>query len=247
MLRCSARGAALGFAAVVSVVALAASAAADIAAGRDGAGSLPEKSYGVLSDAGDETSPPIIVTRESTDLPAGCSPSQVAEFIIGFFNDFNRDREPALLRRLAPPSVCSRRVIRNGRSDFRWYTVSPPGLRHFAAYDSETFLRYVRRRHLKREQLRLVMVDVGSAWARSMVNVSFVLIRTADDLPTRDDLGADPLAFGKGAINCAPNTLPVWSMSGPPQTFAWMCPTPSGWSPGMAVVACARDRPDAPG
>lgn len=232
---------ALGSAAI-SVVALAASAAADIATGRDSVGSLPEKPHPVLSRAGDGPNPPIIVTRESTNLPAGCSPSQVAAFIIGFFNDFNRDRRQALLRRLAPPAKSDwlRRAVRDGRLDFRWYSVSPPGLRHFAAYDHRTLLRYVSRRHLKHERLQLVMVDVSPSWARYTAAIQFGLIRTADDLATRDELGADPLAFGKGTINCAPNTLSVWSMSGPPVKFAWMCPLPSGWSPGMAVVACAR-------
>jgi hypothetical protein len=239
--RCSQRRAPLG-SATVTILALGASLSAAVAPGGISAGSARDGPNAHSSPYADSVNPPIVVTREGTDLPAGCSPRQIAAFVVGFFNDFNQDRKTALLRRLAPPRKFRDvgRDARDGRLDFRWYSVDAPGKRHFVAYDRRSFVRYVDRRQLRHERLRLAMIDVAPNWVRYTVAISFALFREADDLPTRDELGADPLAFGKGTINCAPSSLSVWSMSGPPDKFAWMCPLPSGWAPGLAVVACRR-------
>src|SRR5215218_9982590 len=49
--------------------------------------------------------PPVVVTRDSGDVPHGCSPRQVAIFVSRFFDDFNRGRRRLLRKRLAPPAT----------------------------------------------------------------------------------------------------------------------------------------------
>lgn len=185
--------------------------------------------------------PPIVVTRDAADGPAGCSARQVATFVSRFFDDFNQGRRRRLASRLALAAT-TRDVARDaadGRFGFRWYSVTTAPGKHFAAYDRSTLLKYFRRRHLKNERLRLVMIDVApGGTARYTAAITFVLLREADDLPVT----VEAYGYGKATLNCAPTSIAVWSMSGPQKLgLTWPCPQPNEWTPGTIVVACTRE------
>ena len=183
--------------------------------------------------------PPIVVTRDDRPLPAGCSPREVATFVVRFFANFNRGKVRPLRRMFAPPRTTDDmgRDARDGRLGFWWYSASSPG-KHFVARDRRSLFRLFRARHRRHERLRLVMVDVAPGWVRGAVGLSFVIVRTADDL--RLAPGEEAFALGKAGMNCSPKGIHLWSMSGPPDHALWGCPLPLGWTPGSAVVACTR-------
>lgn len=184
--------------------------------------------------------PPLIVTRDATDLPRGCSPLQTARAISAFFAAFNSGSAPAVLSRLAARRVSSdvSRDGADGRFGFQWYSAGEP-TRQATVSTREGFVRYMRARRRHGERLRLVMVDVAPTWARYAVSISFVVTREADDIVTPGD-AAIRFATGKGTLNCGPTKLAVWSMFGPPDEANWMCPVPADWTPGAAIVACRR-------
>lgn len=216
-------------------------ALSSVALGIGSAGAaLAQTGSGGISREAAELTPPIVVTRDAGGLPAGCSPRQVATFVNRFFDDFNQGRSRALLRRLAPPTTTRDLGVdaRDGRLGFRGYAVTTAPGKHFAAGDRATALKYFKRRHLKNERLRLVMIDVApGGTARYTVGITLVFLREADDLP----VSADAYGYGGATLNCAPTSISVWKVSGPLQSgVSWPCPRPSDWTPDASAIACTR-------
>lgn len=211
-----------------------------LALGSAGA-ALARTSSGAISSETTAPPPEIVVTRDAGGgLPGGCSPQRVATFVNRFFDDFNHGRSRLLGWRLAPPAT-TRDVgvdARDGRLGFRGYSVTTVPGKHFAAGDRATALKYFKRRHLKNEQLRLVMIDVApGGTATYTVDMTLVFLREANDLP----VSADAYGYGAATLNCAPTSISVWKVSGPLQSgVSWPCPQPSDWAPGTSAIACTR-------
>ena len=176
--------------------------------------------------------PEVIVTRDNNMLPAGCSPREVAQLIMRFFDAFNNGDQEVLGSFFF-------------KSGFEWYSVTEGNPkergRHFVAYTPDDLLVYFVERHKQNERLRLLMVDVaGPSW-HGGVDISYVLNREADDLwPGLG--GPERIAEGKGAINCQDQQIFVWSMAMNMGNFAArLCPEPPTGSKSDTVVACARE------
>ena len=180
----------------------------------------------------------IIVTRDDSTLPAECSPHQVAELIVRFFDAFNRGDQEQLAGFFG--------------SDFMWYSVTEHSAdraeyRHFVTYNRDELPRYFAQRHEQHEHLRLLKLGVGQGGdPRGLtVGIAYLLTRQADDLKPGFG-GPERLAGGKGAINCKEQTIYVWSMGinmvreNEPLPIYAVCPTPTAVTPTSAVIACAR-------
>ncbi len=87
------------------------------------------------------------------------------------------------------------------------------GKRHFVShgYDPQKLGAYFERRAEHRERLQLLEIDVAHDPERSdIAHIAYSLERTADDLGKAFE--AQPIAQGKGAIDCPTGTIAVWSM-----------------------------------
>lgn len=183
-----------------------------------------------------------LVTRDDPELPPNCRPRQVAALITGFFDAVNRGDTSGVSRFFSLVDGPE------GMTPSAWYTITEndpaSGGRHFVAYEQHRLLDYFGERHKQHERLGLVMVDVAGPSGHGGVDISYVVTRHADDLETVIG-GTVDYAEGKGAINCKTGKIFVWSMaqstSAPESNLSIRpCPTPSGWKPGDAVIACAR-------
>jgi hypothetical protein len=193
-----------------------------------------------------------LVTRDSRSLPAGCSPREVAGLLNGFFDAFNRGDMQALDEIWTSEDSPGRPVGSTGR-EFLWYAVTEGGSirrgpwRHRSIYDRPELLGYFAERHGQNERMELVAVRATRATEPWRVGVSFVVRRTADDLPSGLG-GRQRIAGGKGVVDCERRRLQMWAMGMstaepdqdyPPGGARVPCPRPGGWSPANPVVACS--------
>jgi hypothetical protein len=95
--------------------------------------------------------------------------------------------------------------------DFGWYSLTSNVGQHFVARDRNTLERYLRQRQRAHERLRLLGLRMTPR-TQDTVNIVFLLVRTADDLPAGLG-GPKRVAEGKGGINCRDGTVLVWSMA----------------------------------
>ena len=193
--------------------------------------------------AGVSTAPPpvraeIIVTRENSTLPPNCSPREVAQLLIDFFDAFNRG-DQARLAQLVHPKF--NRYGAGGTS------ANPKGSMFYKWDDLKT---HFAERHKQGERLRLHWIEVGGSEDRSIGihgrigQIAFGYTRHARDLLG----GPDHSGVGKGAINCKEQKFFVLMLggSGPMAdeqamiTSSGHCPAPPAGSPPQAVIACAR-------
>lgn len=185
--------------------------------------------------AGDE----IVVTRESGDLPSGCTPREAAQLLMRLADAVSRGDRKALesvfaleegdhfIARLAPY--------------FRWYSVTEGhdgvrAWRHTAIYNIPDLFPYFAARRRQNERWQLIGVEVGSSWIHGAAGITYVIRREADDLPA----SLSRIASGKGEIDCAAQRVFVWSMGQHFDEPRPQCPLPAGWSPGDSIIACAR-------
>ena len=184
----------------------------------------PNPSYPASLNVSPNSSPDIVVTRENPSLPANCSPRETAALVVRFFDAFNRGDADELSHFFG--------------ASFVRYAVADKGDVGGAPPTSvESLLTYFAERHKRRESLQLVTIDVaGPAW-HGGVDLSYALLRRADDL-----VPAGPKAiFGKGSIDCATRTIIAWAMGGtvPPARLCPDLPTPTARDV-VIVIACAR-------
>ncbi len=197
--------------------------------GSKGEGQLPARSY--------EPSVPVIVTRNSSSLPAGCRPRQVAGLITNFFAAFNEGDKDKLSRFFVSYSPTPGLY---GISEDR-------ASRGFYTHDREELLEYFAKRHEQGERLQLLKVEVGKSWRSGTGDIGYVITREADDLESGLG-GPHRVAQGKGAINCEKQKIFVWNMTMEKAAYDeravspyyGSCEAPRGWEPGKAVLACAR-------
>jgi hypothetical protein len=107
-------------------------------------------------------------------------------------------------------------------------------------------LRHFARRHAQHEKLSFVVVAATpyGRQAPHWADITVWLTRTAEDLLGK---GIDqPLAYGKGIIDCRRKTLVRFGFGMPrdapvpPPYWPYLkdCPTPAGWDPSKGVIAC---------
>lgn len=185
-----------------------------------------------------EPTEPVVVTRADPSLPAGCRPREVAGLITNFFETFNdgdQDRLPRFFDAVGPnetqPPVL-----------YAAYTSRKEG---FSTKNEDELLKYFAKRHEQNERLELVKVGVGGSWRPNSANISFVVIRRADDLTA--SLGSpEQIATGKGGIDCRQQTFYLWNMSmengqsNDQNIPKWPCKEPTDWKAGRAALACGR-------
>jgi hypothetical protein len=169
------------------------------------------------------------VTRDSDRLPPGCSPGEVADALLRFFDAFNRGDQPQLARFFEPT--------------FEWYSVTGGAdgqADHFTTGSRDALLAYFAKRHERRERLRLRALVVGGSWGSA--GVTYTLTRDADDLAPWLG-GPERAAAGKGELRCPGRQIFVWSMGmdDTPRQVRVPCPAPPAGTPPEAVVACARE------
>jgi hypothetical protein len=154
---------------------------------------------------------PVVVVRDSMDLPAGCSPRQVAGALLRFEAAFNDGDRAGLERLFAGPA------------EFKWFTTAQ--------------VRVLRRRelvpqllalHARGERIRIVDIDVGRSSSRS-AGLGLSHLQTSS--------GTSRPVHGKAEIDCARGRFYVWSTG----EAAWrFCADPTGVDRESVVVACAR-------
>ncbi len=179
----------------------------------------------------------VLVTRDSKALPDGCRPADVAGLITTFLAAVNR----------ADPGAVNRFIAK--RTDFGWYSMTEGdpdrGGRQFFTEELDRLRSYLRNRYRHGERLRLLLLHVSADTPES-IGMTFVLTRHADDLKPGWG-GRRRIAEGKGNVDCATQTIRVWSAgmdAAPGRTIPphvdWSCPRPTGWDPIEGpIVACA--------
>lgn len=183
--------------------------------------------------------PQVVVTRDNERSPTGCSPREVAEVLLRFFDAFNRGDQQGLTRFFDP--------------EFEWYSVTAASSgndrgSHFVTANRDALLAYFARRHEQHERLRLRALRVSGASWHGGVDFNYVLWRDAEDLAPELG-GAERIAEGKGAIGCPGQKIFVWSMAmnhiAPGQEQEYLdsvrpgCPEPPAGTPPTAVIVCA--------
>lgn len=189
----------------------------------------------VLSAASDE----IVVTREAPGLPSGCTPKEAAQLLVRFADAVNTGDRAALERVFAV--IEGDHGIARPERYFRWYSVTEGRdgnrpWRHTAIYDIADLFPYFAERRLRNERWQVVSIDVGTSWIPGAGGITYLIRRTADDLPA----SVGDLAFGKGEIDCTAQRVFVWSMGQDGVSVRPPCPLPEGWTLGDSIVACAR-------
>ena len=178
--------------------------------------------------------PEIAVTSNSNASPDGCGPGEIARLVVDFFDAYNRGAEEELANFFEPT--------------FQWYSDSITPNQPTDEDNSLTtsnrsdLLEYFVERHEQHERLRLISIDTRYDGDRGLIQVSYLLIRQADDYKTGPD-GPERLVFGKGAILCPAKKIFVWSIGDPVDTedqppFGPLCPEPPIGTSRDAVIAC---------
>lgn len=181
----------------------------------------------------------IIVTRENATLPEGCSPTEVAELIMGFLDAYNSGDQEQMAQ-FFPNTFewYSDGVVVNGiEVDKDHYFLTRPGNR-------DDLLDYAAERHQLNDHLELLQVNVvGPSW-HGGADFSFRLRRTADDVQPKSE---DQVRYveGGGAIRCRTQKFWVWSLATRRPTFPesqllGVCPPPPPGTSENAIIACAR-------
>jgi hypothetical protein len=161
----------------------------------------------------------VYVTRDSLDLPTGCSPREVAATVVRFLGAIDSGSESEIARYLAPPGT--------EPPGFQWVSVTGPN-GHFAAYSSGAAARYLANQG---EFYFLRELDVGRSWVKNSVALGFTIWR-------RPSGASEALqSHGKAEIHCPSKTIYVWSMA---DGMASFCAAPSWWSPILAPLVCVR-------
>lgn len=181
---------------------------------------------------------PVVVTRGSAALPAGCGPGEVAAVVNAFTDAFNRGDAQRLDALFAPT------VSQPGESPFVRFTLNSAA----GALDVRNrsgLLPYLADRHLRNEREQLLYLDAlpNRALAPGRVEVGLGLTAQADDY----EGGARGL-IGRAVVNCASKTIAEWKVTLQPSGFTFSGPgggpRPSGWAASGPAVACA-ERPSA--
>jgi hypothetical protein len=191
------------------------------------------------SDAAD----PIVVTRDTQSLPAGCAPRETALLLARFAEAVSAGDLDALDRLFAvedPPG----RALEPAGTVFRWYSVtegragaSQPW-RHESFYDRVDLFPYFAERHRQNERWELVSVGVFPSRIRGAAGLNYTIRRTADDLPP----WLNAIGFGKGSIDCTAGRIFLWSWGQDDESvdLPSLCPRPRGWSAGAGIFACTQ-------
>jgi len=182
---------------------------------------------------------PILVTRDDPSLVTGCRPWHAAGLVDRFFAAVNSKNAQGIEAVWALPTADS------GQG---WYSVTEgepaKGGSNLVARTQDQLLTYFSGRFIAREQMHLVMTDVGQSNRPGEAAIGFVVTRDADDLATRLG-GPNRLAQGKAVIDCRRQVFLVWSMAqniGDSDSVveAWPCPKPTDWMLWDEPIACSR-------
>ena len=187
-----------------------------------------------------EAADPVVVTRNSQALPAGCTPQETALLLARFAEAVNTGALNALEQLFVvedPPGRAAEAGI-----VFRWYSVTESRAgasqpwRHEAFYDRSDLFRYFAERHLQHEHWEVVSVGLVPSGTSGAAGINYTIRRTADDLPP----WLNAVGFGKGGIDCTAGRIFVWSwgQNDTSVSVPTLCPRPRGWSPGTAILAC---------
>jgi len=177
----------------------------------------------------------IIVTRTGP-LPRTCAgPRGVAQLVVRFAQAFNRgDR---------------RRLSRFFDYYLQTYSVSAETTAGWTAVRfsrKQPLLRYFRRRHAHAETLSPAVVSASrfGPGLPTAASIGFWFTRRADDLAA-----TQPLAYGKGIVDCRRKTIVIFNMAMPKDppapppywpTLVVGCPKPPDWDPSQGVIACVN-------
>jgi hypothetical protein len=178
----------------------------------------------------------VFVTRDSLSLPMGCSPREVAAFLNGFFDAFNRGDMQALVEIWTKEDSPGPRSVRedassSGTRSPRAARIRTGPWRERSIYDRPELLGYFAERHRQNERMSLVAVRVVRARAPWAAGNQFVVRRSADDLPAGLG-GRQRVAGGKGQIDCERHRLQLWTM------FMNMADVGRDYPPSGAGVPC---------
>src|SRR5712692_825737 len=182
---------------------------------------------------------PVVVTRGSAALPAGCSPGEVAAVVGDFTDAFNRGDTQRLDELFAPT------MSQPGESPFVRFALSTAA-GAVDLTDRASLLPYLADRHKRNEHERLLYLDAvpNRTLGPGRVEVGLGLSAQADDYE-----GGLRGLVGRAVVNCASKTIAEWKVTLQPVGFSFSgpgaCPRPSGgWSSNDVAVACA-ERPSA--
>jgi len=144
---------------------------------------------------------PVVTVRPGGGgLPAACDLTVVSRIVTDFLAAFNRGDMNALISTF--PTVAAYPYA--DQPGFQWYSVTDLN-GHFVTYDPAELPAYFAARHRHHEHLALLRLEVAASWHPG-VDIVYRLTREADDLPPHE-------MSGKGAVDCAEETIFVWSMA----------------------------------
>lgn len=160
-----------------------------------------------------------IVHISSTIPPSACNQDDVTHIVERFIVAFNQGDQAQLARFFGPRfqtySVGDGDPQHGGQS-FIAYGPEQRGSivarENVTAVPRDDLLQYFATRHRHGEQLSLRRFGGQYEATLNTSNITFQLVRTADDLPPGFG-GPEHLAYGKGAIDCTDQTIMAWTMS----------------------------------
>lgn len=145
----------------------------------------------------------LIVLGKTSDYPEGCSPREVAELILRFFEAYNAGEIETLKDYFGRP--------------LQWYSDTKTSIAggeyerlHFAAYNLEQLWPYFAARHQQNDTLQLLMLHVSHS-RHDVVDMGFVFRRQANDLQSGQD-DETRIGNGKGSMRCPGREISTWSM-----------------------------------
>jgi len=169
-------------------------------------------------DTGSLTPPPAVELA-----PAGCTRGDVIQTVERFIAAFNQGDQGQLDRLFGARFVwysVTEGDVQHGGSGFVAYgpkengvvAAPPPAGSAVVVGTRDSLLPYFAARHTHGERLALRSFDGRYEALRNIYNFGYRLTREADDIPPGLG-GPDHLADGKGAIDCADQTIMVWTMA----------------------------------
>ncbi len=161
------------------------------------------------------------IRKTSTHPPSECSKDEITHVVERFIAAFNQGDQAALARFFGPRFM----AYSVGQGDpqhggFSFVAESPqqrnanrsPYKVNATVVPTAGLLPYFMARHAHDERLGLRMLAGNYDATLNWFNMTFQLVRTADDIPPALG-GPEHLADGKGAIDCTDQTIMAWTMS----------------------------------
>lgn len=188
--------------------------------------------------------PAVLIVGEALDLPQGCSPEELVDVVLSFFDAYNAGDQTRLTQFFDP--WIKQRVL-EGRYADNFLNESDAVVGHFDTANRDELLPYFAERHRQHDQFHLLAIDAIAPQSGGRDPTMMVrYLRQADDLPATSDAGVR-VVHSPATIRCHDHKISTWvANSGQYQqdVDTWLrrlCDLPN--EPRPTVLVCAEWQP----